>query len=286
MSGDFWTLARVGFFFGANMARIRSIKPEFWADFKMANELTRDYRLFYIGLWNEADDDGRFQAHPARLKGAIFPYDDDIHGVFIEDALRTLSDTKRVILYEAEGEPYGQLTHFAKHQKINRPSPSRKPPPPQELQGCPEPSQNPHGGISEGSPQEQVAGSMDQGTGSMEEDDAQGRGSPGAGEVGDSLVLRPNELLAEWIDRQAIPPDAQEKKKQAGKAKQICDKHNRRDIALAFKGMAQVYPYSNGEPWDLFDLDRKFTKAKQAVVNHPEIQAMVRKREIEEELGI
>jgi hypothetical protein len=49
------------------MPRIRTIKPEFWTDFKLANELTRDQRLVYMALISEADDEGRLQAHPGCL---------------------------------------------------------------------------------------------------------------------------------------------------------------------------------------------------------------------------
>ena len=39
------------------MARIRTIKPQFWDDLKIGR-LSRDARLLYIGLWNFADDLG------------------------------------------------------------------------------------------------------------------------------------------------------------------------------------------------------------------------------------
>lgn len=126
------------------MARIRTVKPEFWQDQKMAAELTREQRLFYIALWNEADDEGRFLANPRRLLGLVFPFDEDIHEAFIEASLRALADTKRVTLYQIDGTPYGQLTKFEDHQRINRPTPSRIPPPDSELA-------EPHGGLSEGS---------------------------------------------------------------------------------------------------------------------------------------
>jgi hypothetical protein len=126
------------------MPRIRTIKPEFWSDYQLARQLTRDQRLFYVGLWNEADDEGRFQAHPVRLRGALFPYDEDIHGGFIEDSLRALAQAGKLVLYEVNGEPYGELVNFTKHQKINRPSPSRIPAPPNDLE-------HPYGPFSEGS---------------------------------------------------------------------------------------------------------------------------------------
>lgn len=145
------------------MARIRSIKPEYWQDFRLAEELTRDQRLFYIGLWNEADDEGRFMAHPRRLLGAIFPYDRDLTDEFIEDSLSALARTGRLVRYEVDGEPYGQLTKFRHHQRINRPSPSKLPSPPTSI----EDSVKPHGGISEASIPR--AHTREQGTGNRED---------------------------------------------------------------------------------------------------------------------
>jgi hypothetical protein len=95
----------------------------------MSQELSRDERMLYVGLWNEADDAGRFQAHPRRLLGAIFPYEDDLSEQFIERSLRALVQTGRLVLYEADGEPYGELVKFCEHQKPNRPQPSKIPAP-------------------------------------------------------------------------------------------------------------------------------------------------------------
>lgn len=39
------------------MARIRSIKPDFWRDGKIAS-LSKEAALFFIAMWNFADDDG------------------------------------------------------------------------------------------------------------------------------------------------------------------------------------------------------------------------------------
>jgi hypothetical protein len=136
------------------VARIRTIKPDFWGDSRCAKELTRDRRLFYIGLWNEADDEGRFLAHPRRLLGAIFPYEKDLTEEWVSDSLRALAETKRLILYVADGEPYGQLVKFLDHQKINRPTPSKIPSPDNELSIVTDYSVNGHGEITEASPLE------------------------------------------------------------------------------------------------------------------------------------
>jgi hypothetical protein len=125
------------------MARIRTIKPTYFTDAKLARELPRDARLFYPGLWTEADDAGRFHAHPRRLLGAIFPYDEDLTPGDVGHWLGILEETGRCILYEVDGELYGQLTRFDRHQSINRPTPSKLPAPPASL--------NAHGALSESS---------------------------------------------------------------------------------------------------------------------------------------
>lgn len=48
------------------MARIRSIKPEFWSDEKVA-QLSEGAMAFFIGLWNFCDDEGKCQDNPRQL---------------------------------------------------------------------------------------------------------------------------------------------------------------------------------------------------------------------------
>lgn len=134
------------------MARIRSIKPEFWTDFRLAKDLPRDVRLFYIALWNEADDEGRFQAHPRRVLGACFPYDDDLSAEDIKGWLQLLEESGRLVLYTIDDEPYAELTKFGPHQKINRPTPSRLPAPPESAPAAGEDgSRTTHGELNESS---------------------------------------------------------------------------------------------------------------------------------------
>lgn len=109
------------------MARIRTIKPEFWSNHDLARDLTRDQRMFYVGLWNEADDDGRFVALPRKLLGAIFPYENDLTEQWVSDSLSLLCKTGRVVLYSVRRTPYGEIVAWRRHQRINRPTPSRIP---------------------------------------------------------------------------------------------------------------------------------------------------------------
>lgn len=49
------------------MARIRTIKPEFWTA-EQVMELSRDARLLFIGMWNFCDDAGVHQRHTRRSR--------------------------------------------------------------------------------------------------------------------------------------------------------------------------------------------------------------------------
>jgi hypothetical protein len=111
---------------GGNEVRIRTIKPDFWTDAKIAT-LSYLARLLFIGLWNVADDEGRFKSDPRILKGCLFPTDDETTVEKITGALRELSGSGRVVLAEIDGEQYGCCPNFRKHQKINKPSKSRLP---------------------------------------------------------------------------------------------------------------------------------------------------------------
>lgn len=105
------------------MARKRMIDPEFWSDEEIGT-WTLTARLFYIALWNFADDEGRFKAHNDLLKSQIFPYDSKID---VEKLKLELSN--KVSWYEVNGLKYGHLRNFLKHQSLDRPKPSKLPAP-------------------------------------------------------------------------------------------------------------------------------------------------------------
>jgi hypothetical protein len=52
-------------------------------------------------------------------------------------------------------------------------------------------------------------------------------------------------------------------------------------------GMMALFPHCppKSEPWDLHDLQRKFTKAKAKARDHPEIKAMTAKAAFLQEAG-
>lgn len=108
------------------MARIRSIKPEFWQD-ELVGTLPVHARLLFIGLWTIADDDGRFRANPRFVQAQVFPYD---AAADVPAALAELERVGRIQLYEADGQAFGWVRKFKEHQRIDKPKPSSHPPPP------------------------------------------------------------------------------------------------------------------------------------------------------------
>jgi hypothetical protein len=98
--------------------RIRTLKPEMWAD-ENVGSVSRDARLLFVGLITMADDHGRLRAMPAAILGHIFPYDLDalkkLAGWIDELAVADLA-----LPYTAAGHSYIVLPGFERHQVINR----------------------------------------------------------------------------------------------------------------------------------------------------------------------
>lgn len=106
------------------MARIRSIKPDFWTDEKVV-ELSPFARLLFIGLWNFADDEGRMVYSPKKIKMQIFPADD----LSISELFGELRRESLICVYVIDGTEYLQVTNFSEHQKIDKRNASKLPPP-------------------------------------------------------------------------------------------------------------------------------------------------------------
>ncbi len=110
------------------MARIRSIKPDFFIS-DTVSALPLRARLTWIGLWTHCDDHGRCRDNVKLVKAAVWPLDD----VSLRDVASDLTDLERagvIFRYEVEGKSYIQVTNWAEHQKVDRPSKSTIPPPP------------------------------------------------------------------------------------------------------------------------------------------------------------
>jgi hypothetical protein len=99
-----------------NLVRIRSIKPEFWKDEEIA-ALDPFARLLFIGLWGMADNEGRLEDRPKRIKAEIFPYDD----VDIEKLLHSLTEQpgRFIERWETDGQGIIEVRSFTRHQRIS-----------------------------------------------------------------------------------------------------------------------------------------------------------------------
>ncbi len=102
------------------MAKIRSIKPEFFISEQVAT-CSRDARLLFIGLWVFADDAGVHPASPHTLRLEVFPGDNDMTTERTAEYIKELITNKLVAEYEVGDERYWKIINFEKHQKINRP---------------------------------------------------------------------------------------------------------------------------------------------------------------------
>jgi uncharacterized phage protein (TIGR02220 family) len=102
------------------MARIRTIKPEFWTDAKIGS-LSFLERLLFIGMWNFADDEGLINANPLFLKSQIFPYDERLKISEVQKALVHFDSLKMVYLYKINNQPYAWIIKFRSYQRIDKP---------------------------------------------------------------------------------------------------------------------------------------------------------------------
>jgi hypothetical protein len=109
------------------MPRIRTIKPEFQISASMGR-VSREARLTFILLWPQCDDSGRVRGNSRMLASVLFPYDDDAVRL-IDGWLGELEKDGCIIRYEIEGTEFIAVSVWS-HQKIDHPSPSRLPAPP------------------------------------------------------------------------------------------------------------------------------------------------------------
>lgn len=94
------------------MARIRTIKPEFFTN-EQLGEIPFQWRLLFVGLWTHADREGRLQDRPVRLKAMLFPYDD----LDVDEGLGCLANAGLITRYERAGLRLIAIPKWAKHQQ-------------------------------------------------------------------------------------------------------------------------------------------------------------------------
>lgn len=103
------------------MARIRSIKPEFWTSEQVV-ELSPTTRLLFIGMWTFCDDRGVHPASCKTLKMEVFP-GDDFTASNIEQMMAAIIQAGLVLEYQGfDGKMYWAVTGWEKHQKVEKPN--------------------------------------------------------------------------------------------------------------------------------------------------------------------
>lgn len=130
------------------MARIRTIKPEFWKheDLSALPEFTH---MLAAALLNHADDEGYFNANPALVKSECLPLRES--SLSVRDCLIQLAGIGFIQLGDgADGKRYGRVVKFEDHQRVNRPTPSKI----KAIEIVWEGSPKPHTQLSESSPPE------------------------------------------------------------------------------------------------------------------------------------
>jgi len=112
------------------MARIRTVKPEFWSSEQMI-ECSPLARLLFIGMWNFCDDGGIHTASYVRIKAEVFPVD-NITIPEIKSLINELISQGLIFEYEHSGSLFWMVTGWERHQKIDRPN-AKYPPPSSQL---------------------------------------------------------------------------------------------------------------------------------------------------------
>jgi hypothetical protein len=108
------------------MARIRTIKPEFWTDAKTGT-LSEFAKCLFLGLLNLSDDYGVIEWEPLEWRAKLFPYHSDTtHGAVTSCLTDELLPRGLLVMFshttdEGETKRYLSIRNFNKHQVVNRP---------------------------------------------------------------------------------------------------------------------------------------------------------------------
>ena len=110
------------------MARIRSIKPEFFTSEAIA-ALPLSARLTFIGLWTYVDDNGVGIDNELLVTAAIWPLERDNLETLARtrEDLATLSRARLVSRYQDSRKSYLHVTSWDEHQKVDHPRKPRYP---------------------------------------------------------------------------------------------------------------------------------------------------------------
>jgi hypothetical protein len=116
------------------VARIRTIKPDFWSSPGVGRCSLRA-RLLYIAMWNWADDYGIGTSNPKELMSFAFPNDDDVTAKDFPALRKEVQNNFDVVFYTVRERPYYCIPSWDEHQRTERKA-KRYNPLPEQADSC------------------------------------------------------------------------------------------------------------------------------------------------------
>jgi hypothetical protein len=112
------------------VARIRSIKPEFFTSETLAR-VSKVARMTFIGLWTYVDDNGVGIDNERLIAAALYPLEPDFSETLnaVAEDLKQLESVGVVVRYEIAGRRYLFVRSWDEHQKVGHPGKPRYPRP-------------------------------------------------------------------------------------------------------------------------------------------------------------
>jgi len=95
--------------------------------------------------------------------------------------------------------------------------------------------------------------------------------------------MKPGDILKAWLSTLSEEISAADRAKQMVAARRIAKARSPEQIMKAMVGMTLLWETTNGRPWDLWDLDKKFVIALQKSSDHPQVKGSRKQRQWEEE---
>jgi len=101
------------------MARKRTIDPNFWTS-EPISRLSREKRLFVLGMISNADDEGYLKGSGAWLKATIFPYDNDVKPSDLEKWRQEVVHTETIRSCKIRGETIIWFPKWYEYQYVEK----------------------------------------------------------------------------------------------------------------------------------------------------------------------
>jgi hypothetical protein len=227
------------------------------------------------------DVEGRMVGNPTLVFSTVCPLRPDLLRR-MPDLLRELVGAGLLRWYEVDGKQIIAAPGFHRHQtgiRKDREAASRFPPP--DSEEATDVLRSDAGPTPEQVPVKVSEVKARQGKAREEEPGASAALVPVEPVQGEwshdpQASLPTQELMGAWIKhyekRTGKRPPGSDIPKQGAVAARICEKHTAEEVVYAFLGIDHLFPYSKGEPWDMFDLEKKFSKAMAKAQDHPDIK--------------